>query len=326
MVTKRKSKGKPRKRPKHTSSFIGTIKRMFIGAFFVVVCFIGLLFIYNYFYPLAEKQATPASQKESVAKKQAEPVVVPRTAREEKSPSPASDETFRMPANAEMPRLQAKRQEQIIRHEGYTVSYNSDYRIANWVAYELTADEAKSKKTERSNKFVSDPDVKGTTATNEDYTRTGYDRGHLAPAGDMKWSARAMRESFYLSNICPQNPGLNRGIWKELEEQSRLWAMDNGSLSIVTGPVITDDMKRMGKNQVAIPRSFYKVICYQAGNKYTGVAFIFKNEDYKKVELKAMAIPIDSVEKVTGIDFFSAFPDDMEQEMEATVDWNNWSF
>jgi len=243
-----------------------------------------------------------------------------------KAPAKPSTKTFKIPANTEIPRLKEKRQEQVIKHEGYTVSYNSEYRIANWVAYELTATEAKSKKTERSNKFVSDPQVKGATAMNEDYTRSGYDRGHLAPAGDMKWSAKAMRESFYLSNICPQKPKLNRGIWKDLEEQCRLWALDNGSLLIVTGPVITGDMKRLGKNKVAIPKSFYKVLCYYTEKGYKGIGFLFENRDYKDNSLKSMVIPIDSVEKVTGIDFFPSIPDDQEKEMEATVDWSSWSF
>ena len=207
-----------------------------------------------------------------------------------------------------------------------TVSYNSDYKIANWVAYELTSKEATSKKNERSNKFVSDPMVKGATATNEDYTRSGYDRGHMAPAGDMKWSAKAMRESFYLSNICPQKPGLNRGIWKDLEEQARLWAKENGSLLIVTGPVITDDLKRLGKNRVGIPKTFYKVICTITNGKPEGVGFLFDNKDYGKTPLKSMMIPIDSVEKVTGIDFFPSLPDSIENPMEAYVNDGSWSF
>ena len=238
----------------------------------------------------------------------------------------SSTKTFKIPANTEIPRLKEKRQEQVIKHEGYTVSYNSDYKIANWVAYELTSKEATSKKNERSNKFVSDPMVKGATAMNEDYTRSGYDRGHMAPAGDMKWSAKAMRESFYLSNICPQKPGLNRGIWKDLEEQARLWAKENGSLLIVTGPVITDDLKRLGKNRVGIPKTFYKVICTITNGKPEGVGFLFDNKDYGKTPLKSMMIPIDSVEKVTGIDFFPSLPDSIENPMEAYVNDGSWSF
>ena len=329
-MAKRKSR-KPRKKAGgRSSAFFTTLKRMFIGSCIVVACFIGLLYIYNYLYPATDKQSEVKEHKEHAAVPETPETTVPRNTTPKKStssaPPSASTRTFKIPAHTEIPQLQEKRQEQIIKHEGYTVSYNSDYRIANWVAYELTAEEAKSKKTERSNKFVSDPDVKGATATNEDYTRTGYDRGHLAPAGDMKWSAKAMRESFYLSNICPQKPGLNRGIWKELEEQCRLWAMDNGSLLIVTGPVLTEDMKRLGKNQVAIPKSFYKVLCYHTGNKYQGIAFLFENKDYKDKSLKSMIIPIDSVEKVTGIDFFSSLPDEQEKEMEANVNLDSWSF
>lgn len=304
---------------------------MFIGAFIVVACFIGFLFIYDFFAPMAGHEPVALEKKgqETVSSKKA--VTAPKQKVQDKTsankaPAKPSTKTFKIPANTEIPRLKEKRQEQVIKHEGYTVSYNSEYRIANWVAYELTATEAKSKKTERSNKFVSDPQVKGATAMNEDYTRSGYDRGHLAPAGDMKWSAKVMRESFYLSNICPQKPKLNRGIWKDLEEQCRLWALDNGSLLIVTGPVITGDMKRLGKNKVAIPKSFYKVLCYYTEKGYKGIGFLFENRDYKDNSLKSMVIPIDSVEKVTGIDFFPSIPDDQEKEMEATVDWSSWSF
>ena len=212
-MAKRKGKAKSRKKKNQGASLVSVIRRIFVLAALVVICFIGLLYVFNYFYPTSGKKPVAVEQKKQpadpVKEKPADkkPAIVP--------PRPKTT-TFKVPANAEIPKLKAKRSEQVIRHEGYTVSYNSDYKIANWVAYELTAEEAKSKKTERSNKFVPDPMVKGATATNEDYTRTGYDRGHMAPAGDMKWSAKAMRESFYFSNICPQKPALNRGIWKEL--------------------------------------------------------------------------------------------------------------
>ena len=304
---------------------------MFIGAFIVVACFIGVLFIYDYFVPMAGHKPAALEKKgqEVVSSKKA--ATAPKQKIQDKTSAyktlaKSSTKTFKIPANTEIPRLKEKRQEQVIKHEGYTVSYNSDYKIANWVAYELTSKEATSKKNERSNKFVSDPMVKGASATNEDYTRSGYDRGHMAPAGDMKWSAKAMRESFYLSNICPQKPGLNRGIWKDLEEQARLWAKENGSLLIVTGPVITDDLKRLGKNRVGIPKTFYKVICTITNGKPEGVGFLFDNKDYGKTPLKSMMIPIDSVEKVTGIDFFPSLPDSIENPMEAYVNDGSWSF
>lgn len=323
-MAKKKGKVRPRNRKKPGIPFLSVIKRMFIWSFMVLICFIGLLYLYNYLYPSSSKQSVAVEQKVFPAN----PVKRPKDESQKQTPTSSDSENIKIPTNAEIPEFLTKRnkKEQVIRHEGYTVSYNSDYKIANWVAYELTAEEAKSKKAERSNKFVPDPMVKGASAINEDYTRTGYDRGHLAPAGDMKWSAKSMRESFYLSNICPQIPALNRGIWKDLEEQSRLWAMDNGSLLITTGPVMGDTMKRMGKNGVGIPDAFYKVICYTSGKKLKGIAFIFENRDYKNVSLKTMAIPIDSVEAITGINFFSSIPEKMQKEMESTVDFESWSF
>ena len=337
-MAKKKGKPQPRKsKKKRASSFMSSVKKMLLGAFAVVVCFIGVLFIYNWFYPVSKTR--PVEKKQDRAETIVRPNIsdkggsgtsgkkAAQATKNKQTTNPKKETTaYTFQEGAEIPRLKNKQKEQVIKHEGYTVSYNSEYRIANWVAYELTATEAKSKKTERSNKFVPDPQVKGSTAMNEDYTRSGYDRGHLAPAGDMKWSAKAMRESFYLSNICPQKPKLNRGIWKDLEEQCRLWALDNGSLLIVTGPVITGDMKRLGKNRVAIPKAFYKVLCYHTEKGYKGIGFLFENRDYKDNSLKSMAIPIDSVEKVTGIDFFPSIPDDQENEMEAAVDWSRWSF
>ena len=337
-MAKKKGKPQPRKsKKKRASSFMSSVKKMLLGAFAVVVCFIGVLFIYNWFYPVSKTR--PVEKKQDRAETIVRPNIsdkggsgtsgkkAAQATKNKQTTNPKKETSaYTFQEGAEIPRLKNKQKEQVIKHEGYTVSYNSEYRIANWVAYELTATEAKSKKTERSNKFVPDPQVKGSTAMNEDYTRSGYDRGHLAPAGDMKWSAKAMRESFYLSNICPQKPKLNRGIWKDLEEQCRLWALDNGSLLIVTGPVITGDMKRLGKNRVAIPKAFYKVLCYHTEKGYKGIGFLFENRDYKDNSLKPMAIPIDSVEKATGIDFFPSIPDDQENEMEAAVDWSRWSF
>lgn len=305
-MAKKRRKAQSKKKRKQISPFLSAMKRMVLWACVLVACFIGLMFLY---------------QKEEVRQEQ------PSTSTTEKRPGTSvALSSFEMPKDAEMPVLKAKRKEQVIKHEGYTVSYNSEYKIANWVAYELTSQEAKSKKAERSNKFVPDPMLKDATATNEDYTRTGYDRGHMAPAGDMKWSAKAMRESFYFSNICPQKPGLNRGIWKELEEQSRLWAMDNGKVLIITGPVISNDMKRLGKNRVGVPPSFYKVICTVMNNKPQAIAFLLENKDYRNTSLRSMAISVDSAEKVTGIDFFPSFPDAVEKVMEASVNLDSWSF
>ena len=277
-----------------------------------------------------EKQATTTAAQPSTKESSQRATTTSKTTKKATSSSPTKAERASitpLPKGSELPQLKRKRTEQIIQHEGYTVSYNADYRIANWVAYVLTDKEARSDKAERQNKFVVDPLVKGASATNEDYTRTGYDRGHLAPAGDMKWSEKAMRESFYLSNITPQKPGLNRGIWKELEEQIRLWARENGAVLIATGPVIPDEeLNRLGKNRVGVPRQFYKVLCMVVNNQLEGVGFLFENRDYGTTPLRQMMVPIDRVEQVTGIDFFPALPDDEERQMEATVHTDLWSF
>ena len=277
-----------------------------------------------------EKQATTTAAQSSTKESFQRATTTSKTIKKATPSSPAKAERASitpLPKGSELPQLKRKRTEQIIQHEGYTVSYNADYRIANWVAYVLTDKEARSDKAERQNKFVVDPLVKGASATNEDYTRTGYDRGHLAPAGDMKWSEKAMRESFYLSNITPQKPGLNRGIWKELEEQIRLWARENGAVLIATGPVIPDEeLSRLGKNRVGVPRHFYKVLCMVVNNRLEGVGFLFENRDYGTTPLRQLMVPIDSVEQVTGIDFFQVLPDAEERQMEATVHTDLWSF
>lgn len=146
----------------------------------------------------------------------------------------------------EIPVSLTRRQEQIIHHTGYTVSYNKDLKLPNWVSYELTRKETKGKE-KRSNRFITDPQVRGLIATNTDYAHSGYDKGHMAPAADMKWSPQAMKESFYFSNMCPQHPQLNRRGWKNLEEKIRDWAIADSAIIIICGPIITRQPKTIGK-------------------------------------------------------------------------------
>ena len=136
----------------------------------------------------------------------------------------------------EIPRMLSPRKEQLIRHLGYVVSYNPDKKVPNWVAYELTRQETQGK-SKRSDRFVADPSVRGPIATNADYTRSGYDKGHMAPAADMKWNSQAMKESFYFSNMCPQHPQLNRRGWKNLEEKIRDWAIADSAVIVICGPI-----------------------------------------------------------------------------------------
>jgi endonuclease G len=223
-------------------------------------------------------------------------------------------------SNLEIPKIQPK--EDVIPHTGYTLSYNEKYEQANWVAYELTKEET-NKLFDRSNKFKPDPLVKTGTANDADYAGSGYDKGHLAPAADMEWSETAMEESFYYSNMSPQEPGFNRGIWKKLEELVRTWAIENNSIYIVTGPVLTSGLPTIGPDRVAVPKYFYKVILDYTEPGIKGIGFIIPNESSGE-QLQSYTVTIDSVEKFTGIDFFPLLPDDQEDIIESTLDLKAW--
>lgn len=222
----------------------------------------------------------------------------------------------------EIPVSLIPRQEQIIHHKGYTVSYNKDLKIPNWVSYELTRQETKGKE-KRSDNFIADPLVKGAIATNADYARSGYDKGHMAPAADMKWSPEVMKESFYFSNMCPQHPQLNRRGWKNLEEKIRDWAIADSAIIIICGPIINQSSRTIGKNKVAVPERFFKVVLSPFVKPVRGIGFLFNNR--QAVEpLSTYAVTIDSIEKLTSMDFFSPLPDEIENEVEANADYYQW--
>ncbi|MDO5571426.1 MAG: DNA/RNA non-specific endonuclease [Bacteroidales bacterium] len=222
----------------------------------------------------------------------------------------------------EVPAELIDRPSQIIRHAGYIVSYNGDWKIPNWVAYELTAKETNSI-VKRTNKFIVDPNVKNNSAQNSDYSKSGYDRGHMAPAADMGWSETTMKESFYFSNMCPQVPSLNRGIWKNLEDKCRDWAIRDSAILITTGPINIGAKNTIGKNKVLIPSHFYKVIVSPFGRKAKGIGFIIKNEGSLE-SIKKFAVPIDSIEKLTEIDFFHLLPDSIEESVESNYTISDW--
>ena len=218
----------------------------------------------------------------------------------------------------EIPILQSSTGGQTLKRKGYTLSYNADYKTPQWVAWELTKRETEGKEG-RTDKFLPDPDVRGAKAYTGDYTKSGYDRGHMAPAADMKWSRQAMEESFYMSNICPQNPNLNRGDWNDLEEKSRQWAKKYGTVYITCGPIYDGKRpKRIGKNKVAVPDAFYKVILINDKKNPHATGFIFPNKAGHK-PLKKYMVTVDSVEKRTDIDFFPALPDEIENRIEAEL-------
>ncbi|HEY3371448.1 MAG TPA: DNA/RNA non-specific endonuclease [Prolixibacteraceae bacterium] len=221
----------------------------------------------------------------------------------------------------EIPRVE--KGDVVISHVGYSFLYKEEYEQSSWVAYELTKEETQ-KVVKRSNQFKPDPAVSTLTANNADYAGSGYDKGHLAPAADMGWSATTMAESFYFSNMSPQVPGFNRGIWKKLEELVRSWAIENNSLLIVTGPVLKDGLKTIGPDHVAVPELFYKVILDNHEPEIKGIAFLIPNAS-QSASLQSFVVPIDSVESVTGIDFFPNFPNEATIEKTSSTDQWSWT-
>lgn len=178
---------------------------------------------------------------------------------------------------------------------------------------------------DRTDEFIPDPAVSTGTATVGDYLKSGYDRGHLAPAADMGWSQQAMAESFYFSNMSPQVPGFNRGIWKNLEEQVRTWAKAYDSIYVVTGPVLKDGLVQIGSNGVSIPKYYYKVILDNTGGDAKAIGFLMPNEASKE-PLEKFAVSVDQVEQETGIDFFNKLPDSRENAFEKEVCIPCWTW
>jgi len=214
--------------------------------------------------------------------------------------------------------------DQILKHTGYFLSFNSSCHIANWVAYELTAEETVAV-VKRNDRFIPDPLLSSGTVSNADYKGSGYDRGHLAPSADMCYSYQTMAESFYLSNMAPQNRSFNRGIWSKLEAQVRQWAVDDKAVYVVTGTVLTKGLPSIGNNRITVPALFYKVILDYTEPDIKAIAFLMPNQGSQE-PLQHYAVSIDSVERVTGTDFFYQLPDDQEQVIESTVDISKWSW
>lgn len=222
----------------------------------------------------------------------------------------------------ELPILLIPRQDQMIRHTGYTISYNKDFKLSNWVSYELTRQETKGTE-KRKNHFIADPLVKGPVATNADYARSGYDKGHMAPAADMKWSNTAMTESFYFSNMCPQHPQLNRRGWKNLEEKIRDWAIADSAIVIICGPIMEKYPKVIGKNKVTVPKQFFKVVLSPFAKPIRVIGFLFNNEQAID-PLSSYVVSVDSIESLTGMDFFAPLPNEIENKIEISTNYAQW--
>lgn len=213
-------------------------------------------------------------------------------------------------------------QDIILERTAYTTSYDAENKIPKWVAWCLTAEHTEGNQR-RLNTFLPDDDVDFPRAELVDYKRSGYDRGHLCPAGDNKWDFTPMLESFLLTNICPQNHNLNCGDWNELEIACRNWAVKYGKVYIVAGPILYKGKhETIGPNRVTVPEAFFKVVLCMT-DEPKAIGFIYKNQACNNPK-SSYVNTIDQVERITGIDFFPALPDDIENTIEAKANLSDW--
>ena len=208
---------------------------------------------------------------------------------------------------------------ELVKHTHYSLSYSEKHEQAEWVFYEINKERILGL-VKRTDDFRSDKSISTNSASLEDYKSTGYDRGHLAPAEDFSFSTSAMSESFYMSNISPQHPSFNYGIWKDLEDLVRKWGANN-TLYVVSGPVFGSCISTIGSNNVCIPESYYKVI-YDPSEKKM-IAFVMPNEKGIK-SLKEYVCTVADLEKITNIDFFPILEDKLERKLESARHTLKW--
>ena len=214
--------------------------------------------------------------------------------------------------------------DQMIDRSGFALGYSKSRRQALWVSYILTAEHLNAPQVRRSNKFRPDPELKFDPVRPQQYNRTGFDRGHLAPASDMTYSRETMEQSFYMTNISPQLPACNRGIWKRIESEIRAWARQESRLYVITGPVFLDGEARFMKDtDIRIPDAFYKV-ALDMSPPMKMIAFIVPNRASKK-PVRSFVVTVDEVEAITGLNFFGNLDDPVEAELEKRSDIAEWN-
>jgi len=212
----------------------------------------------------------------------------------------------------------------IVVHRGFISSYNTETLIPDWVAYELTEEEVNGT-FGRSGSFGMDPDFTERQAMREDYSNSGWDKGHLAPAADMKWSSSSMYESFYFTNICPQNHTMNERSWQNLEKYVRRMAVRYGRVWVVTGPVVDLGLHgTIGKQGVAVPDSFFKALLFHDGERYHSVAFLMENNSTYQ-SLRSSALSVNELELFLDRDLFRNLPKRVQEDVEGEVDKGIWS-
>ena len=213
---------------------------------------------------------------------------------------------------------------QIVHHEGYSLSYSEPHEQAEWVAYELKKSQLSNSNFERPY-FEIDNAVKTGAASWKNYKNSGYDRGHLCPAGDRNYSKSAYDETFLTSNITPQEHEFNAGIWNTLEQKVRYWANKYDGVFVVTGGILEDHLKTIGNEHVSVPNQFYKIILDNNKGDIRIIAFLMPHKNSNE-PLYKFVVSVDEVEMLTGIDFFPELDDNIENKLEASRNFKNWSF
>lgn len=210
-----------------------------------------------------------------------------------------------------------------LQYRAIALAYAEPYEQAAWVGYRLSRPELTRDVISRTDDFREDPMIRSGSATLDDYRRSGFDRGHLAPAADFKWSEAAMRESFLLSNVSPQRHAFNSGLWLELEQQTRAWALQHDSAVVVVGPILTPGLPTIGTSGVAIPEAFFKVVVDISPPTVEAIAFRVPQEPGPK-PLRDFVVTLDALEAETGLDFLAPLPDSLEAPLEQANQTGYW--
>lgn len=213
-----------------------------------------------------------------------------------------------------------------LQHTGFVVSYNTSKCTPSWVAWELTSEKTTGPISRKDYDFTPDPMIDKCYQVEEhEYVNSGYDRGHMCPAGDMEWSPSAMNDCHYMTNICPQVPKLNQVYWERLESTCRRWADLYGSIYIVCGPVYNSDKHTIiGTNHaIVVPDGYFKVVITLVEGEEKGIGFYYRNDEVRQT-MESAALTIDQVEEITGYNFFTELPAEIEERIEAQNKLNSW--
>ena len=215
--------------------------------------------------------------------------------------------------------------ETLVHHQYYSLSYNEAAEQASWVAYTLEKSQLQNSKSLSRPYFIVDNAVETGAADWRNYKNSGYDRGHLCPAGDRSFSTQAYNETFLTSNISPQLNAFNAGIWNRLENQVRDWASRYNKITVITGGLTTNGLGTIGTEKVVVPNAFYKIILRKNDSGYSCLAFLIPHRE-SNAALQQFVVSVDEVENVTGIDFFPQLEDSIEHKIEAEKPVDRWVF